>query len=61
MADYIAELLWGKQYSGLSAYLPVPIADITSITLCYDIGTILLVGLIILVHNIVNRPHFNSF
>ena len=49
MLGYLSELLYGPQYTGLSAYLPDPLAQLTSITLCYDIGTIACFILIILV------------
>merc|ERR1712131_16285 len=43
---FISDLIWGPQYTGLSAYLPEPFAALTSITICYDIGSIILIGIL---------------
>merc|ERR1719187_1526011 len=47
MTSFITDLIWGPQYTGLSAYLPEPFAALTSITLCYDIGSIILIGILL--------------
>ena len=47
--SFISELIWGPQYTGLSAYLPEPFAALTSITICYDIGSIILIGILLTV------------
>ena len=49
MTSFITDLIWGPQYTGLSAYLPEPFAALTSITLCYDIGSIILIGILLTV------------
>merc|ERR1712137_946277 len=45
--SFITDLIWGPQYTGLSAYLPEPFAALTSITICYDIGSIILIGILL--------------
>jgi len=47
MTSLITDLIWGPQYTGLSAYLPEPFAALTSITICYDIGSIILIGILL--------------
>ena len=47
--SFISDLIWGPQYTGLSAYLPEPFAALTSITICYDIGSIILIGILLTV------------
>ena len=49
MTSFITDLIWGPQYTGLSAYLPEPFAALASITLCYDIGSIILIGILLTV------------
>ena len=49
MTSLITDLIWGPQYTGLSAYLPEPFAALTSITICYDIGSIVLIGILLTV------------
>ena len=49
MTSLITDLIWGPQYTGLSAYLPEPFAALTSITICYDIGSIILIGILLTV------------
>ena len=49
MTSFITDLIWGPQYTGLSAYLPEPFATLASITLCYDIGSIILIGILLTV------------
>ena len=49
MTSFVTDLIWGPQYTGLSAYLPEPLAALTSITICYDIGSIILIGIILTV------------
>ena len=49
MTSFITDLIWGPQYTGLSAYLPEPFAALTSITICYDIGSIILIGILLTV------------
>ena len=49
MTSLITDLIWGPQYTGLSAYLPEPFAALASITLCYDIGSIILIGILLTV------------
>ena len=55
MTTYITDLIWGPQYTGLSAYLPEPFAALASITLCYDIGSIILIGIVLTVSSDVVR------
>ena len=55
MTSFITDLIWGPQYTGLSAYLPEPFAALASITLCYDIGSIILIGIVLTVSSDVVR------
>ena len=55
--SFITDLIWGPQYTGLSAYLPEPFAALTSITICYDIGSIILIGILLTVSSDVVREN----